>query len=300
MSSERETASPFKTDAGLPPGPSPEDAGPVNPPGAIDADNAGNTLEGSAGTESPGEIRTAPAEIPPPSSPPGLSSAQRFNERRDQVEREFREVQRACVFYAALLVPLLGLHAWCFHREDADVVAAQVWISTLLYSVVVSFAWFWRHELRGRFAWPRAAKPWVWAAVVITPAVTVTSASIMVSLVRTWGWPAESATIDYLMAEWPEWAIYVWIAVLPAVFEETAFRGLMLGKLRHVMTPVQAIWVSSILFGILHFSIVGLAVFLVPLAWVAGWLTHRTGSLWPAVIIHFLHNAGIVTLEFFG
>ena len=94
-------------------------------------------------------------------------------------------------------------------------------------------------------------------------------------------------------------AIYFGISVCPAFFEEIAFRGLLLSKLRRLTSSTQAIWVTTLLFGIIHFDIVAMAIFLIPLAWAAGWLTHRTGSLWPAMIVHFLHNAGILTLEHF-
>ncbi len=56
-------------------------------------------------------------------------------------------------------------------------------------------------------------------------------------------------------------------------------------------------WVSSILFGVLHFNVLGMAMFLVPLALVAAYVTRRMQSLVPAFYIHFTHNAGIVVFE---
>jgi uncharacterized protein len=88
--------------------------------------------------------------------------------------------------------------------------------------------------------------------------------------------------------------------VLPPIFEEIAFRGVLLSKLRRLTGSAQAIWASALLFGLLHFSVLSMAAFLVPLAVVAGYLTRRTGSLFPAIAIHAIHNAGAVLLAVLG
>jgi membrane protease YdiL (CAAX protease family) len=62
-------------------------------------------------------------------------------------------------------------------------------------------------------------------------------------------------------------------------------------------TAPQAIWVTATLFGVLHFSVLGMLVFLVPLAAVAGYLTRETKSLLPAIAIHAAHSAGVLILD---
>ena len=89
-------------------------------------------------------------------------------------------------------------------------------------------------------------------------------------------------------------------SMLPAVFEEIAFRGLILRKLLLVMSPPQSLLVTALLFAIIHFNVVGMVIFLVPLAYMAGWATEKTGSLLPAMAIHFLHNAGVLVLEYYN
>ena len=51
------------------------------------------------------------------------------------------------------------------------------------------------------------------------------------------------------------------------------------------------------LFGGVHFSVLSMVVFLVPLGAVAGHLTRRTGSLLPAIWIHAAHNLGVLVIE---
>jgi membrane protease YdiL (CAAX protease family) len=241
------------------------------------------------------DASTDASAIEPSIPTPVKTHAQRIIERRERVEKEFREVKSIGAFYAALLLPLLVIVGWIRHF-GGDLVAAELWGGAVFYTTILLSAWMWRHELAGKFCWPRAAGKRMWAVVALTPIATVGSATLSLYVAEQVGWPVLDCT-DGFVGVWPLWSIYAWTAILPAFFEEIAFRGLLFAKLQRVMTVAQATWVSAILFGIVHFSVMGLAVFLVPLALVAAWLTRRTHSLWPAMIIHFVHNAAIVTLE---
>jgi membrane protease YdiL (CAAX protease family) len=87
------------------------------------------------------------------------------------------------------------------------------------------------------------------------------------------------------------------VALLPAVFEETIFRGALQNLLsRWFKMPILAVTITAIIFSIAHGSYDGfLARFL--LGFVLGWLFYRTGNLWLSIIGHFLNNAiGITTL----
>jgi membrane protease YdiL (CAAX protease family) len=100
-----------------------------------------------------------------------------------------------------------------------------------------------------------------------------------------------------LKAGYGWWAVYLNTAALPAFFEEIAFRGLILKKLEIVMPPTQALLVTALMFAIIHYNLPGLVIFLVPLALAAGWLVQKSGSLWPAMAVHFLHNCGVLLHE---
>ncbi len=83
------------------------------------------------------------------------------------------------------------------------------------------------------------------------------------------------------------------IAVFPAVTEEIAFRGLVQHWLQVAVRPRTAILISSALFTALHFN-----PLMVPTIFLAGcllgWAKWKTGSLWPSMLIHFLHNAAVL------
>jgi membrane protease YdiL (CAAX protease family) len=87
------------------------------------------------------------------------------------------------------------------------------------------------------------------------------------------------------------------VAVVPAFCEEVFFRGLIqrIGE-RAVHGLVAAIAVG-IVFGAYHFRFSQV----LPLAFLGcylGYLTWRTGSLWPAVVVHFVNNAAAIVLGF--
>jgi membrane protease YdiL (CAAX protease family) len=79
-------------------------------------------------------------------------------------------------------------------------------------------------------------------------------------------------------------------AVLVPIGEELLFRGLFLRGflLRYGATPALAL--TSLLFAVVHlnpWSLVGYFI----VGWVLGWIVLRSGSVWPAVILHGSYNA---------
>ncbi len=79
------------------------------------------------------------------------------------------------------------------------------------------------------------------------------------------------------------------VAIVPALSEEWFFRGIFLGLLRKKWEKNIAVSVTSALFAFLH----SIPWFFIPLflvGLVLGFLTVRTGSIWPAVWVHAISN----------
>ena len=93
---------------------------------------------------------------------------------------------------------------------------------------------------------------------------------------------------DYLVS-------VVMIAFLPAVFEETLFRGGLQNLLsRWFKMPIVAVVITSVIFSAVHGSYLGfLSRF--ALGFVLGWVYYRTGNIWLNIIGHFFNNAFAVT-----
>ncbi len=87
----------------------------------------------------------------------------------------------------------------------------------------------------------------------------------------------------------PAWFPYLLMALLPAVCEELAFRGFILSGLRNSGSKWRAIFVSSLFFAITH-QILQQSILAFGFGVLLGYLAVQTGSLWPGVIFHAIHN----------
>lgn len=80
------------------------------------------------------------------------------------------------------------------------------------------------------------------------------------------------------------------MAVTPAICEEIMFRGYIQRQFERSIGIVGAIVLTGIIFGLYHLRLTQV----LPLALIGiylSYLTWKTGSLWPAIIVHFLNNA---------
>jgi sodium transport system permease protein len=106
-----------------------------------------------------------------------------------------------------------------------------------------------------------------------------------------------------ILNEQPWWLLVGLLAVLPALLEELVFRGFLLSGLRSAFRGRRAgfwaVLVTAGFFGLFH---------IYPEKWVTtgliglllGYLTVRTGSLWPAVLCHAANNASTVLVAKLG
>lgn len=80
------------------------------------------------------------------------------------------------------------------------------------------------------------------------------------------------------------------IAVLPAICEETLFRGFIFTALDKEKKPIRAIVLSGILFGLMHMDMVKLLpISLLGIA--MAYTVYKTGSIAASMLIHFMNNS---------
>jgi hypothetical protein len=85
------------------------------------------------------------------------------------------------------------------------------------------------------------------------------------------------------------------IALLPAIFEETFFRGGLQNLFaRWFKGPWVAIILTAIIFSLIHLSFYGFLVRFA-LGLVLGFIFYYSGSLWLNILLHFLFNGVQVT-----
>ena len=86
------------------------------------------------------------------------------------------------------------------------------------------------------------------------------------------------------------------VAVIPALFEEFAFRGVFMGLLKKRFSVSASIIISAAAFGLIHGNFAQMPfAFLMGL--ILGYLYAASGSLWVPMLVHFLNNSYSVVLD---
>jgi membrane protease YdiL (CAAX protease family) len=86
------------------------------------------------------------------------------------------------------------------------------------------------------------------------------------------------------------------IGLFPAIFEEIAFRGIVFNHLTKITGLKSTIFISAILFTILHLSILS-ALWIFPIGLVFGYFRAKYRSIWYGIVGHLVYNSSIVMLE---
>jgi hypothetical protein len=87
----------------------------------------------------------------------------------------------------------------------------------------------------------------------------------------------------------------VLVGILGPIAEEIFFRGFVLPGLVKKFGIIWALVISSVVFGLFHIDL-GAIVPTFALGLGLGWVYLKTGSIWPAMFAHGLHNTVAVLI----
>lgn len=87
------------------------------------------------------------------------------------------------------------------------------------------------------------------------------------------------------------------ICVQPALVEELYFRGFAMGLLGKLVSPRAAVWISAVMFGLVHVSVLLSIPYLILVGALFGYLRLWSGGLFLPMLAHFLHNLAVIALE---
>ncbi|MGI9469140.1 MAG: CPBP family glutamic-type intramembrane protease [Rubripirellula sp.] len=148
------------------------------------------------------------------------------------------------------------------------------------------------HPMQQRLALVKGNWPvWAWVtAALATPLVGIIS-GIIIGLFLD-----ESAALKEMSDIFRQQSqsgftaqLVLMVALTPALCEELLFRGYVQSRLTRVFPPVLGILFSSVVFAAFHMDPVHV-IAVVPLGIFLGWLTWQSGSLFPAILAHFVNN----------
>lgn len=145
----------------------------------------------------------------------------------------------------------------------------------------------------------RRGKLWWYPAAAGLGGATFLVATLVVALLVTLGAREIRFGQRFLEAGYGWGTVVLLVCVVPALFEELAFRGVILAAFREVLGVPETVIVSAVLFMVLHLSVLSSAHLLL-IGLVLGYVRIASGSLYPCMLLHFTHNLLAVLGEMQG
>ncbi len=148
----------------------------------------------------------------------------------------------------------------------------------------------------------------VWPAAAILGLATWPWIFELLNALRSFGIvridPQTLEKVEHLLVHWqsvPLVLIVISLGLIPGICEEIFFRGLLLSAVRRQLRAGGAVLATAVAFGLFHVVLAGGAApsrFLPSLLMglLLGWITLRTRSILPAMLLHATHNSLLLTV----
>ncbi|TYP76119.1 CPBP family intramembrane glutamic endopeptidase [Aquimarina intermedia] len=199
------------------------------------------------------------------------------------------------VFYIVELVFLTIVH---LIYNDHTSLTTEIAIESVSAALVLIFVFFDIKNIVPLYSLPKL-RPLEWIGVLWAPFITGFSVYYGIEWMNAVLFD-ESTNYYATYVEYnnPFLLAFVFIAILPAIFEEVAFRGFLFNQLERITSVRITILLTAFLFALVHFSFISI-LWIFPFGLLLGYLRHRYQSLWLGMIIHFVHNLIIVSLDYY-
>ena len=210
-----------------------------------------------------------------------------------------------------------SLIAQVFKPENANVIRLAQFISTLFIFFVPAYLYAWVCHKKPNIHLGFTIKPNLSQTVlfigIMLASLPLVSALQQVTEMLPWSkaqlavfkaaedaYNKQVAVIARMDNVWDYIISVIVIAFLPALFEETMFRGGLQNLVsRWTKKPVLSIVITAIVFSAIHGSYLGfLSRF--ALGFILGWVYYKTGNIWLNIIGHFINNGLAVTVLYFS
>lgn len=195
------------------------------------------------------------------------------------------QLRTAFIFYALyLFVCLMVKYTEWFDNYDR-----LFWIELLLAGLTISFAIANRKNIRPTLSFSSfrigLLAGIVALAIVFSIIVNLLVHELNVSLFHS----DVSFYKGYKIYMSPRLLMIYSIALMPALFEELAFRGVLFSHLAAVMDEKLVMIITGFIFAAMHLNFISL-IWLIPFGIFLGFLRKKYHTLWYGIIFHFVFN----------
>jgi sodium transport system permease protein len=200
--------------------------------------------------------------------------------------------KRVLRWYALMGVVLFAV---ALNVPQLSTFRAQLLFNEVVLFLGASLLMIWKYRLKVKEALAlRPVKPLVWFAVLLAiPSGNLTAVGVfrLANLV----FPVPERMLeqfgrDLMPKDIPLWQLILFLAILPGICEEIAFRGTLLYGLRRKLRPVSLALAVGVIFGFFHVALFRI----IPTAFLGTTLTAMallTGSIFPSMVAHAGNNA---------
>lgn len=196
-------------------------------------------------------------------------------------------------WFLGLWVVLFVVSLWFADGLDIRAQLGVNLVGLFLGGSLLMVRWY-RLDPREAFAL-RAPPVAAWPAVLVGAPSALVLGVGLASLLNRYVFPVPREVLEgfgqaLVGPDLPVWQIVFFLAVMPGVLEEMAFRGILLHGVSRRFRPLATALIVGGVFGMFHVSLFRL----VPTAWlgvVMASVVLLTGSIYPAMLWHFLNNA---------
>lgn len=191
----------------------------------------------------------------------------------------------AFVFYGLnLLLCLFVKYTSWFHSYDQ-----MFWMELILAMVAIAFAYFNKNEICSLLAVKQLRFPIIvvimLSAIVTSWLVNISIRELNISLFKS----DNSYYGGYQIYIAPQLVMIYSIALMPAIFEELAFRGILYQYLSSILHERMVVLVTACMFAALHLNFLSL-IWLLPFGIFVGFLRRKYNTIWYGIIFHFVFN----------
>jgi sodium transport system permease protein len=195
-------------------------------------------------------------------------------------------------WYAVMAAVMFGVAA---NVPELATFRRQLLFNELVIFVAAPLLMIWRYRLRPAEAFSfRRVRPVAWLAVLLLiPAGNLTGVGVF--RLANFVFPVPQEALEQFSRalvpkDVPVWQLYLFVALLPGICEELAFRGTLLYGLRRKLRPAGLVVTVGLIFGLFHIALFRI----LPTGFLGMVLTAvalLTGSIFPCMIAHAGNNA---------
>jgi membrane protease YdiL (CAAX protease family) len=227
---------------------------------------------------------------------PHCGTYQKNRQRQEILEQGWQKwkiIKEILIFYTIYLVTIIPLF-----RLDSHLVAPGILIVAGVDALIILGYWFiGRTSILPLFRFYPVTFRYALIAVGVLLALLMVNFFYHEAITDIFIQKRILITKFFIRAGFGFPVIVFGLCLMPAIWEEIAFRGLIQTSLDKKFSKWEAIFITSGMFAIIHISLFSWP-YLFLLGIVLGLIREYSQSLWPSIFMHFLHNFIVVLIEY--